>query len=95
MASRYVVIFNFGTKAAPIDKIRSVFRKLKDWLRIIPEAWIVYSDLTAKEIRDRLEDELKDEDPTIVVLKADGSWAAYASETIRGWFRDDHLNDGA
>jgi hypothetical protein len=92
MAACYVVLFNFKSSSRiPVDTIEEVFDPFKDWLRFHPESWLVYTDLTPKEIRNRLQAALKTEDPSIVVLETQMSgWAAYANEKVRSWIRRDH-----
>lgn len=96
MSEYYVVIFNFKTRSSiPIAKIKGVLEGLKDWLRFSPEAWIVYTALSPAELRARLKGAVAEEDPSILVIKADLSeWAAYATTVPRDWLKRNRDDDG-
>jgi hypothetical protein len=94
MAARYAVFLSFNG-VVPVDRISKVLNSLKDWLRINPDAWLVYTDLRAPEIRDRLKTEFAKENPNIVVVEAEGShWAVYAGDAVRKWMRNAPNEDG-
>ena len=87
MAGHHVVLLNFPGEV-PTEKLNKFFNNLKDWLRFSPESWLVYTALSASELRDRLHEEFKTEDPSILILPTtlDG-WAAFAKVLPREWIK--------
>jgi hypothetical protein len=95
MAGYLAVLFNFSASSGfPVEKIKSELDKCKDWLRVGRDSWLVYTDLSPTNLRDRLRKLLEEEDPTIVVLRVDLSgWSAYAKTMPREWLKKKRSSD--
>ena len=93
MAETYIVFVTVKNAPPKLEIMSAALYGLKDWFRVTPGFWLVLTSLSMTDVRDRLYDKLKDEDPTILVLKFyESEWAVYASETLRKWIRSDHAN---
>jgi hypothetical protein len=94
MAGYYVVLLNFPTKTAPIERIKTVLDALKDWMRFTSEGWLIYTGLGSAEVRDRLKAEFEAEDPSILIVATDLSgWSAYATSVSRDWIKSERTMD--
>jgi hypothetical protein len=88
MARHFVVLLNYGVKPVASEKVQAVLDSTKDWLRFSPQGWLVYTNLTAGILRDRLKAALAVENPNIVVVTSDmEDWAVYAQQVTREWLQ--------
>lgn len=94
MGNYYTCLINDKRQPITPEEIEDALGDVKDWLRFNQYGYIVYTALSASDIRDRLRSKLGEKNANVLVVKADKSiWAAYADETSRNWMRTDRDDD--
>jgi hypothetical protein len=94
MASLYVVLFKFDTPLAP-EVVDAEMGKFKDWLRWKPDAWVIYTDLKASEIRERFKKMAPEDPPSMMIMEITGtSWATWAKDPARSWLNKERQTSG-
>lgn len=94
MAEYYACMINDSGATVSATDIEEVFNSLKDWLRFSRHAYLVYTDVKPSVLRARLRERFAEQDPSILVIKADPSvWSAYAKDLPRIWLRKERGQD--
>jgi len=92
--SNYYAVMLHDSLSIEDNKVKEHFNKYKDWLRFGSEAWLVYTDMSATEVRDSIRKEFESEDPSILVIPTDLSgWSAYSKEMPRNWLKKERDGD--
>ena len=88
MASNFAILLNYGGNAPNSAKVELVLNSLKDWLKFSSQNWLIYTDLSASIVRDRLIESLQPDPPSILVIPIEISkWSAYSKPLAREWLR--------
>ena len=90
MAQFLFVSFNFQSVPILADKIEEKLAVTKDWARFSPTTWIVWTELTPKELYGILEPLRTAKQFSFVAeMGAQPEWYAFMSQNLIDWMRQE------
>ena len=84
----YLVGYDLNKPGQDYSDLFKAIKAIGNWWHGLDSTWIVKTNLSAGEIRDRLKPPVTDQNDHLVVVRLEGDWASWHTEETNKWFTE-------
>lgn len=86
--AKQLISYDLSKPGRNYDELYEAIKAIGTWWHCLESVWIVVTDLTSGQVRDRLKPYIDGNDK-LAVFKLEGDWATYGLETTcNDWLRN-------
>lgn len=84
----YLITYDLNKPGQNYSKLFEAIKELGAWANYLSSTWIVKTNLSATQIRDRLNPPVIDQNDGLLVVRLQGDWASWLTADANEWLQN-------